>query len=204
MSEPTVWQSLPPTAPGLRVGLLGGSFDPPHSGHVHITHWAIKRFRLDRVWWLVSPGNPLKNRAPVDLNRRIAACRTLMRHPRVTVTDIERILGTQYTADTIRMLSMYKPDLRFVWLMGADNLAGFHRWDDWTGIMSTTPIGVLGRPGDQLKAGLSPTAQRFARARLRGRQAPVLALTKAPAWVLLSGPMLDISSTQIRQAGAWS
>jgi nicotinate-nucleotide adenylyltransferase len=113
-------------APGLRIGLLGGSFDPPHEGHAHITRWALRSLGLDRVWWLVSPGNPLKPKGPADLARRIAAARALMRDPRVVVTDVEARLGARYTADTLVALSARFPQARFVWLMGADNLARFH------------------------------------------------------------------------------
>jgi len=118
-----------PTAPaGQRIGLLGGSFDPPHDGHVHITTAALKRFGLDRVWWLVSPGNPLKSQGPAPLPERMQAAQALMRHPRVTVTDIEARLGTRFTAETLQALQHRYPDVQFVWLMGADNLAQFHRW----------------------------------------------------------------------------
>lgn len=194
---------MPIATPGLRVGLLGGSFDPPHGGHVHITRWAMKRFHLDRVWWLVSPGNPLKDVGPAPLERRMAACRELVTHPRVIVSDIETRLGTRYTAETLDKLGAIYPRVRFVWLMGADNLAQFHRWDDWRGIISSVPIGVLARPGEQVRAGLSPAARAFARYRLPERRASALPLRAAPCWTLLSGPMEDISSTEIRKRGDW-
>ncbi len=193
----------PLAMPGQRIGLLGGSFDPPHSGHVHITLWALRRLRLDRVWWLVSPGNPLKAQGPAEIDRRVAACRALMRHPRVVVTDIERHLGSPYTARTLDALSARYPGVRLVWLMGADNLVGFHRWDRWTEILGRYPVGVLARPGEQLKAGFSPAATRFARGRLRQRNAAALGLGPAPAWVLLTGPMSTASSTAIRARGDW-
>jgi nicotinate-nucleotide adenylyltransferase len=198
-----VFRSDPLAVPGLRVGLLGGSFDPPHAGHVHITRRALAVFGLDRVWWLVSPGNPLKADAPASLARRMAAAEALMRHPRVVVTDIEARLGTRYTADMLNVLGARYSGVRFVWLMGADNLAGFHRWDDWQGIMASVPVGVLARPGAQIRAGLSPAAQRFARFRMPPAAARGLALRPAPAWVLLGGPTLDISSTALRESGAW-
>jgi nicotinate-nucleotide adenylyltransferase len=193
-----------PTAlPGQRIGLLGGSFDPPHPGHAHITRWALKGFGLDRVWWLVSPGNPLKPAAPADLDRRLAAARRLMRHPRVAVTDLEAALGTRYTAETLAALQRRYPGVRFVWLMGADNLASFHRWDRWTEIMDRVPVGVLARPGDQLRAGLSTTARRYARWRLQPHAARTLPGAETPAWALLTGRMLDLSSTALRARGAW-
>lgn len=185
------------------IGLLGGSFDPPHAGHVHITKWALKSFGLDRVWWVVSPGNPLKSRGPAPLARRIAASRSLMRDPRVTVTDLETRLGTRYTAATLRRLRMAYPGVRFVWLMGADNLASFHLWKDWDDIIRSVPIGVLGRPGEVVAAGVSPAARRFRQARLPARRAEALPWREAPRWCLLTGPMVDMSSTEIRARGDW-
>ena len=193
----------PPATPGQRIGLLGGSFDPPHAGHLHITRRALAAFRLDWVWWLVSPGNPLKPAAPADLARRLAAARALVAHPRVVVTDIEARLGTRYTAATLAALRRRYPGVRFVWLMGADNLAGFHRWERWDAIMRMVPVGVLARPGEQLRAGLSPAARRYARWRLDPGQAAALADRAPPAWVLLPGPMRDLSSTALRARGAW-
>ena len=194
---------MPSVSPGLRVGLLGGSFDPAHAGHVHITHEALRRFGLDRVWWMVSPGNPLKSDAPASLARRIAAARAIMVHPRVEVTDIEAHLGTRYTAETLGRLARIYPGVRFVWLMGADNLASFHKWQNWRGIMQSVPVGVLARPGEQVRAGLSPAAKAFAHARIEDNQAAGLALMKAPAWVMRTGPTVDLSSTAIRASGAW-
>lgn len=188
---------------GLRVGLFGGSFDPPHAGHVHVTRWALKAFGLDRVWWLVSPGNPLKRDAPADLARRLAAARALMRHPRVEITDLEARFGTRATIDTLEMLKARYPGVRFVWLMGSDNLAGFHRWGRWEEIMAKVPVGVLARPGEQLRAGLSPAACRFARARLPMNEARTLPWRDPPAWCLLTGRMLDLSSSELRAMGVW-
>jgi nicotinate-nucleotide adenylyltransferase len=193
----------PPAACGQRIGLLGGSFDPPHGGHVHITRWALRALDLDAVWWLVSPGNPLKPRGPAALARRVAACRAVMDHPRVRVTAVEARLGSRYTADTLDRLRAIYPGVRFVWLMGADNLAGFHRWDRWDRILRTVPVAVLARPGEQLSAGLAPAARRFARARLGAHAARSLATARPPAWTLLTGPMSEMSSTAIRARGDW-
>ncbi len=193
----------PIVTPDMRIGLLGGSFDPPHAGHVHITQWALKAFRLDAVWWLVSPGNPLKADAPAEMERRIAAARAIMVHPRVHVSDIEARLGTRYTAETLAAISARFPGARFVWLMGADNLRSFHRWENWQKIMQDVPVGVLARPAEQIAAGLSPAARRFARYRLPPAAATRLAFAHPPAWTLVTGPMLDLSSSALRRRGEW-
>jgi nicotinate-nucleotide adenylyltransferase len=194
----------PPALPGQRVGLLGGSFDPAHEGHLLITERALKALRLDAVWWLVSPGNPLKTEAPAPIERRVAAARRLVRDRRVVVTDIEARIGTRYTAETLTGLRRRYPGVRFVWLMGSDSLAGFHRWDRWQSILAMVPVAVLARPGQQLKAGLSPAARAYARWRVPQRSAAALADMRPPAWVLLSGPMLDLSSTELRARGSWT
>ncbi|MEM8869535.1 MAG: nicotinate-nucleotide adenylyltransferase [Pseudomonadota bacterium] len=198
-----MYQGFPPASPGLRVGLLGGSFDPPHAGHAHITRRALRRFHLDQVWWLVSPGNPLKVDPPAAMARRLAAARALIRHPRVRITDLESQLGTRFTAETLGVMRAIYPGVRFVWLMGADNLTGFHRWERWRDIVATVPIGVLSRPDNQLAAGLSPTAQIYAQYRLPREAAAALPLRNAPIWTLLSGPMVEASSTEIRASGRW-
>ena len=188
----------------MRIGLLGGSFDPPHPGHVHITRWALRAIGLDRVWWLVSPGNPLKPRGPADLARRMAACRAMIGDPRVAVTDIEMHLGSPYTAHTLASLARRYPGVRFVWLMGADNLVRFHEWQEWRWIMETHDIAVFARPGQQVRAGLSPAARLFSGRRLPPEAAGLLGRGGAPGrWVLLTGPMSPHSSTMIRQSGGW-
>ncbi len=195
--------AMPHASPGQSIGLLGGSFDPAHEGHAHITREALKRFGLDRVWWLVSPGNPLKSRGPAPLDKRMARARAVMDHPRVTVTDVEAQIGTRYTAETLAALFRLYPGVRFVWLMGADNLAGFHHWQRWDWIMRTIPVGVIARPGDRVLARTSPAARRFRDHRLRGSDAPLLAGSPPPAWCLINVPMVDHSSTAIRARGEW-
>lgn len=194
---------LPVAHHGQRIGLLGGSFDPPHAGHVHITRAALKRFRLDQVWWLVSPGNPLKTQGPAPLAQRMAACEALIDTPRVRVTDIEARMGTRYTAETLTALFHRYPGTRFVWLMGADNLAQFHAWERWNWIMQNVPVGVIARPGERVAARMSKAAKRYARFRLSGRQSRLLADCEPPVWCFINVPMVDISSTQIRQQGEW-
>ncbi|WP_112874542.1 nicotinate-nucleotide adenylyltransferase [Paracoccus endophyticus] len=190
----------PLALPGQRIGLLGGSFDPAHAGHVHITDMALRRFRLDRVWWLVSPGNPLKAHGPAPLADRIALARRLIDDPRVVVTDIEVRLGTRLTADTIAALQARWPRVRFVWLMGSDNLAQFDRWDRWREIAARVPLGVIARPGTRTAARSSRAARIMAAARLPEAQAARLALAAPPAWVLINVPMSALSSSAIRAA----
>lgn len=194
---------LPYHSPGQRIGLLGGSFDPPHAGHVHISREALKRFGLDQVWWLVSPANPLKKRGPAPLEKRMAACRALVRHPRIHVSDFEAQAGTRYTAQTLAALQKACPDAQFVWLMGADNLAQFDQWQDWRQIMERVPVGVLARPGQRISARMSKAARIYDFARLNARDSRMLGHLRAPAWCFVNVPMMDISSTCLRQNGAW-
>ena len=179
----------PVARPGQVIGLLGGSFDPAHSGHVHITHEALKRFSLSHVWWMVSPGNPLKAEGPAALERRMARAQEVMQHPAVSVTEIEAQLGTRFTAETIAALRARHPGVRFVWLMGADNLAQFHLWQDWHWIMETVPVGVLARPGDRISARMSPAARLYAKYRISGRASHLLGQADAPAWCFVNVPM---------------
>lgn len=189
----------PHAVSGQVIGLLGGSFDPAHAGHVHITRAALKRFGLDRVWWLVSPGNPLKSHGPGPMAARMAGARAIMQHPRVTITDIEARLGTVATADTIATLKALYPGVRFVWLMGADNLAQLHHWHNWRSIMEAVPVGVLARPDERISARLSPAARIYGRYRISGLASHTLARSTAPAWCFVNIPMVDLSSTLIRQ-----
>ena len=202
--EQGVIARTPPVQPGQRIGLLGGSFDPPHAGHVHISRWALRALGLDRVWWLVSPGNPLKDNGPAPIERRMAACRTLTTTRRIKVSDVERHLGSSYTADTLAWLARRHPGVRFVWLMGADNLAEFHRWARWRWIMTHFDVAVFARPGEQVQAGLSPAARTFARQRLPATAAPILGRgDRRGRWAMLTGPMSDMSSTDLRAEGVW-
>jgi nicotinate-nucleotide adenylyltransferase len=195
--------ALPYAAAGQVVGLLGGSFDPAHAGHAHITREALKRFGLDAVWWLVSPGNPLKDAGPASMVDRLTRARAVMAHPRVEVTDVEARLGTRFTAETIAALQARYPRVRFVWLMGADNLAQFHLWRDWREIMARVPVGVLARPGDRVAARTSPAARLFARDRIAEGASQLLGAAEAPAWCFVNVPMMDHSSSAIRARGDW-
>lgn len=196
--------AIPYARPGQVVGVFGGSFDPPHQGHVHVTLEAMKAFGLDRVWWLVSPGNPLKARGPAPLSQRLQAAKDVMRHPRVEVTDIENQTGTRATADTLAALKRLYPEVRFVWLMGADNLTQFHKWQDWQLIMDTVPVGVVARPGDRISARMSRAARVYAKYRIDGSARHLLGRADAPAWCFVNVPMVDVSSTQIRSKGDWA
>jgi nicotinate-nucleotide adenylyltransferase len=196
----------PMAAPNMRIGLLGGSFNPAHAAHRQISLGAMKRLGLDQVWWLVSPGNPLKDRSNApDLASRVAVARTLARHPRIVVTGFEGARGSAYTVDTLRYLKRRFPGVHFVWLMGADNLAQFHRWRAWAELFRMVPIAVVDRPGYRLKASASRAAQRFAAARIDESDALGLALMAPPAWTLLTMPLSSLSSTTLRvgkEAGA--
>jgi nicotinate-nucleotide adenylyltransferase len=199
----TLRYELPAARPGQAIGLLGGSFDPPHPGHLHISREALKRFGLNGVWWLVSPGNPLKARGPAPLDRRIKASRALVDDPRIEVTGIESHIGTHYTAQTISAIQKLYPRTHFVWLMGADNLAQFHRWESWQQIIERVPIGVLARPGGRIPARTSKAAQLYRSYRVRKRDAFGLAYKDAPAWSFVNVPMRNDSSSAIRARGAW-
>ncbi|MEM1004398.1 MAG: nicotinate-nucleotide adenylyltransferase [Pseudomonadota bacterium] len=196
--------NIPYARPGQVIGLFGGSFDPPHQGHVHVTLEAMKAFGLDRVWWLVSPGNPLKQRGPAPLPKRLKAANAVMQHPDVVVTDIEALTGTRSTADTLAALQRLYPQVKFVWLMGADNLAQFHKWKNWRLIMDSVPVGVVARPGDQISARMSNAARVYSRYRIDGQARRLLGRAQAPAWCFANVPMIDVSSTDIRAQTAQS
>lgn len=195
---------FPPAPRGAVIGLLGGSFDPPHQGHVHITKAALRAFDLDQVWWLVSPGNPLKAHGPAALDERMQAARAMMQHPRVCVTDIEAQIGTRYTAETLVRLKARYRGVRFVWLMGADNLAQFHRWQEWRAIMQMVPVGVLARPGAQVSARLSRAARIFAGDQIKPQDSRLLGRKSPPAWCFVNLPLNAQSSSAIRARGEWS
>ncbi|MDO5622060.1 MAG: nicotinate-nucleotide adenylyltransferase [Paracoccus sp. (in: a-proteobacteria)] len=183
---------------GARIGLLGGSFDPAHAGHVFISEQALKRFGLDQVWWLVTPGNPLKQHGPAPLEQRLVWARKLVGHPRIRITALEAEFGTRATIDTIRALQRHWPKLRFCWLMGADNLVQFNRWEDWREIAARVPIGVLARPGSRLRARLSSAARYMRRNYLSERAAFGLGAAMPPAWAMVNIPMVSHSSSAIR------
>jgi nicotinate-nucleotide adenylyltransferase len=183
----------------MRIGLFGGTFDPPHLAHLGASLLALKRLKLDRVWWLVTPGNPLKNtRDLAPLSSRIAAARKLTHHPRIDVTGLEADINTRYTYDTILWLIARCPRVRFVWIMGADNLRHFHRWQRWKGISQLVPIVVIDRLGPSLYAAASPAGQALNRFRIPENDAATLPDRRAPAWAFLHGLKSALSSTALR------
>ena len=189
---------LPPHAPGLSIGLFGGSFNPPHAAHRAASLLAMKRLGLDRVWWIVSPGNPLKDTNGLPpLAERIAAARALANHPRIDVTDIEAQIGTRYTIDTLRFLKARCPGVRFVWIAGADVLAEFHRWRAWQDIFNLVPLAFVDRQ-TPLSALSAPAARRFAAYRVPESAARTLPRRRPPAWVFLHGFRSALSSTVLR------
>lgn len=193
---------IPPHHSGQRIGLFGGSFNPPHDAHLAACLLAMTRLRLDRAWWLVTPGNPLKDSGELaPLHERIALTRALANHPRIVVTGIEAEIGVRYSYDTVRYLVSHCPGVRFVWIMGADNLRSFHRWQSWRGIAGLVPIAVVDRPGPSLRAAGSVTANALRRARVPEGDAATLLTRRPPAWVLLHGLKSTLSSTALRAAG---
>jgi nicotinate-nucleotide adenylyltransferase len=187
------------TAPGLRVGLMGGTFNPPHAGHVLISEIVRKRLRLDQVWWLVTPGNPLKaNNGLPSLEARIAMCRAMTSAAHTKISGLEREIGTAFTAETLGFLRRRHPHTQFVWIMGADNLAGFHRWQQWRRIAATMPMAVVNRPGWNLKALRSPAARTLARHRMPESMAAAIIGLRTPGWTMLHGPLSPLSSTGLR------
>jgi nicotinate-nucleotide adenylyltransferase len=203
-STPSSFGSLaartPAVAAGQRIGLLGGSFNPPHAAHRMASQLALKRLGLDRIWWLVTPGNPLKTRDELaDLDDRMAACRRLAADPRIVPTVLESGLPTSFTALTLAYLARRHPRVRFVWIMGADNLAGFHRWQHWREIAATMPIAVVDRPGWRHRAIASPAGRALAPFRVPEERASVLADLAPPCWTFLTGPLSTLSSTALRR-----
>ncbi len=193
----------PPAVPGMRIGLLGGSFNPPHAAHRLISVTALNRLRLDQIWWMVTPGNPLKEHGDLaPLHERMRLSRAVSRHARIKVTGFEAGIGTAYTAAALRYVRRRFAGVHFVWLMGADNLAGFHRWNEWQAIFDSMPIAVEDRPGWRYRALASPAARAYARFRIPECCAAALPGLAPPAWCYLSGPLSKLSSTALRSGRA--
>ncbi|ODS58270.1 MAG: nicotinic acid mononucleotide adenylyltransferase [Agrobacterium sp. SCN 61-19] len=192
---------MPHVERGMVIGLFGGSFNPPHQGHLLVAEIALRRLGLDQLWWLVTPGNPLKSRTELTpLAERLKACEQLAMDPRIKVTAFEKTLGTSYTARTLEFIRTRNPHAHFIWIMGADNLAGFHRWQRWQKIATTFPIAVIDRPGSTLAYLSSKMARTFDYARVDEDDAGVLWQKRAPAWTFIHGPRSTLSSSAIRAA----
>lgn len=189
---------LPGPAAGRRIGLLGGSFNPAHAGHLHVAITAMKRLRLDGVWWIVARGNPLKSEHG-SYETRLKSARFVAQGSGMFVTDVEHQLGLTYTDDTVRILQKMEPEARFVWLMGADSAASFHLWKDWQAIAASVPIAIVSRPGTRLTRAL-PFTRHFGDARIAERDAGTLPGLSPPAWVYLRAPGKSLSSTALRPA----
>ncbi len=198
---PARFLRMPHAARGMAVGLFGGSFNPPHAGHALVCEIALRRLRLHQLWWIVTPGNPLKStRELASLSDRLAASEAIAQDPRIKVTAFEAAHRLRYTADTLALVKARNPGVNFVWIMGADNLATFHRWQRWRQIAMTFPIAVIDRPGSTLSFLSSTMAKTFDYARIAEDDAPKLARTGPPAWTFIHGPRSSLSSTALRRA----
>lgn len=203
MSQPSrpAFVRLPRCEAGNRIGLLGGTFNPAHAGHRLLSLIALRRLRLDAVWWLVTPGNPLKRTDGLPpLAERIAQAKGVAAHPRIVVTGVEADIGKRYTSDTLAWLTRRASNVRFVWLMGADNLRQFDHWRRWRAIARLAPIAVIDRPGSSFTATRSRAGMWLSRWRLPETEAPRLATAKPPAFIFLHGPRSSLSSTALRRA----
>jgi nicotinate-nucleotide adenylyltransferase len=190
---------MPHVEKGMQVGLFGGSFNPPHAGHALVAEIALRRLALDRLWWMVTPGNPLKNTHELaPLAERIALSQRIATNPRIEITAFEAAHRVRYTADTLALIRARNPGVDFVWIMGADSLRDFHRWQRWREIMMTFPVAIIDRPGATLSFLSSVAAKTFDYARIDERDAQVLARKSAPAWTFIHGPRSSLSSSAIR------
>ena len=190
---------MPHVEPGMSVGLFGGSFNPPHDGHLLVAELALRRIGLDQLWWMVTPGNPLKENAGLPaLRTRVAWSEAINDDPRVKVTAFEARYNVHYTAQTLALVKALNPGVRFVWIMGADNLKGFHRWARWRDILRTVPVAVVARPQDPIRARLSLTARTFSHARCNDNRAGALMARGAPGWTYLVEPLHKESSSRLR------
>jgi nicotinate-nucleotide adenylyltransferase len=193
---------MPHVERGMAVGLFGGSFNPPHEGHLLVAEIALRRLGLDQLWWMVTPGNPLKSRTELaPLADRIALSEKLAHDPRIKVTAFEQALGSPYTAHTLAHVRRRRPGIRFIWIMGADSLRTFHRWQKWRSIVQTFPIAIIDRPGSTLSFLSSRLTRTFDYARVDEDDAGVLWRRPAPAWTFIHGPRSALSSTSLRLAG---
>ncbi len=194
--------NMPHVEPGQRIGLFGGSFNPPHEGHVLLSQTVLRQLRLDQLWWIVTPGNPLKDLGELaPLADRIRKCKEIINDPAIRITAFELITPTRYTADMISLVKQQNQGVHFVWIMGADNLTQFHKWQRWRDIAGNVPIAVVDRPGSTLASLSSMAALALRRHRVDEKDAVLLATIKPPAWMFIHGPKSSLSSTMLRKAG---
>ncbi|MEM7289277.1 MAG: nicotinate-nucleotide adenylyltransferase [Pseudomonadota bacterium] len=192
---------MPAGGDGARIGLFGGSFNPPHEGHLNVCDLALKRLKLDQLWWIVTPGNPLKNTSELPaLDERIRLSEEIVSDPRIKVTAFEQAHRVRFTADTVALVKRMRPRQNFVWVMGADNLADFHRWQSWRQIAASLPIAVVDRPGSTLSYRSARAALALSRYRVDDEDANRLATMKPPAWTFIHGPRSPLSSTMLRKS----
>lgn len=190
---------MPVAGEGARIGLFGGSFNPPHKGHINLCDIALRKLELDQIWWIVSPGNPLKDTTKLkSLEERLKLCNEMAAHPKIKITCFEVRYETRFTIDMLRLVKRYRSRQKFVWLMGADNLAEFHKWKDWREIVHMMPIAVIDRPGSTLSFQSALAAHYLSKYRLDESDGRLLAYKKPPAWTFLHGPRNSLSSTQLR------
>ncbi|MCP4316584.1 MAG: nicotinate-nucleotide adenylyltransferase [Hyphomicrobiales bacterium] len=193
---------MPHVEAGMTVGLFGGSFNPPHQGHVLVVDTVLRKLGLDQLWWIVTPGNPLKEHDDLaELSQRIRWSQDIVADPRVKITAFEAARNLHYTAETLRYVTSRNRNVNFVWVMGADNLAGFHHWQDWQFIANAVPIAIVDRPGSTLSYLSSIMAKTFGHARVDESDAAALAHMQPPAWTFIHGPRSPLSSTAIRDTG---
>ncbi|SOE16768.1 nicotinate-nucleotide adenylyltransferase [Hoeflea halophila] len=194
---------MPHVERGMTVGLFGGSFNPPHQGHQLVAEIALRRLGLDQLWWMVTPGNPLKSHNDLaGLGERVELSRRMAPGPKVKITAFEAAHDLHYTAQTLAFVKLRNPGIHFVWIMGADNLRQFHKWQDWRAIAETFPIAVIDRPGSTLAYLSSKMAKAFSHARVDENHAALLPFLRAPAWTFIHGPRSSLSSSAIRSARA--
>ncbi len=194
-----VYPGIPPHGSGQTIGLYGGSFNPPHAGHRRVALIALRRLQLDAIWWLVSPGNPLKDHDGLaEHDERMLAAAATARHPRIAITGLERRHGLHFTADLAGFLTTRCPRTRFVWIMGGDNLAQFHLWHRWTRIADQIPMAIINRPGWLAAASNARVAQIYAQSRIDEQDASHLPYLSPPAWTYITAPRTDLSSSIIR------
>jgi nicotinate-nucleotide adenylyltransferase len=189
-------KKLPPHGANQRIGLFGGSFNPAHEGHRQVALYALKHLRLDWVWWLVSPQNPLKEtKETADYAKRLAFTKLVAKHPKFIVCDFEKQIASRTTVNTLRAVKQLSRQTKFVWIMGADSLANLHHWHHWTEIVEMAGMAVLARPGYSIRALGSKAALRY---RNKRKAVGVLANKRPPAWTFISMPLRNESSTAIR------